>query len=324
MRTGCAIIQHMHTLNPDRRVGAFDDMVRIEAATFLMGSDRGYPEERPRRKVAVDAFLIDRTPVTNRQFAAFVAATGHVTFAEIAPDPRDYPGVPPELCAAGSAVFIRPDGPVPLDDHAAWWQYVIGANWRQPEGEGSSIAGLEDHPVVHIAHQDALAFADWAGKSLPTEAEWELAARGGLDGREYAWGDELAPEGRVLCNHWHGEFPWQDLKPPAAARTTPVGAFPANGFGLVDMIGNVWEWTDDWYGNPPAAAKACCVPRNPRGALREDSIDMAAGASMPRKVLKGGSHLCAPNYCERYRPSARIPQPLDTTTGHLGFRCVVR
>ncbi len=300
-------------------------MVRVPAATFSMGSDTAYEEERPRRRVAVDGFWIDRTPVTNNQFAAFVAATGYVTLAEIAPDPGMYPGLQPEQCVAGSAVFVAPAGPVPLSQPDAWWRWVIGANWQHPAGPRSSIEGIGDHPVVHIAHQDAAAYARWAGKSLPTEAEWELAAGGGLDGTAFPWGEELAPDGKGMCNHWHGEFPWQDLKPPGAARTSAVGSFPPNCYGIVDMIGNVWEWTDDWYGlAQPNSGRACCVPRNPRGSSRDDSIDHDWGGAVPRKVLKGGSHLCAPNYCERYRPSARIPQPVDTTTSHVGFRCVLR
>ncbi|KVR69103.1 gliding motility-associated lipoprotein GldK [Burkholderia cepacia] len=303
-------------------------MVFVEAATFWMGSDNHYPEEQPVRQVKVDSFWIDETPVTNRQFADFVEATGYVTLAETALDPRDYPGVAPELCLPGSAVFHPPGQRVSLSQPYAWWRYVAGANWRHPLGPSSSIDKLDEHPVVHVAYEDAVAYVNWAGKSLPTEAQWELAARGGLDRAVYAWGDALMPDGLAMCNFWHGEFPWQCLKPEGPARTSPVWQFPANGFGIFDMIGNVWEWTDDWYGQPARAAatgKACCVPRNPRGANLEDSFDPdSPDTPTPRKVLKGGSHLCAENYCQRYRPAARIPQTIDTTTSHVGFRCVMR
>lgn len=292
-----------------------------------MGSDRFYPEERPRRPVRVDAFWIDETPVTNRQFAAFVAATGYRTFAEIAPDPADYPGMPIEMAQAGSLVFERPQGPVDPNDFAQWWKFRWGAKWNQPLGEHSSIEGLEDHPVVHIAYADAEAYATWAGKSLPTEAEWEYAARAGVDA-EFAWGDELAPEGRMLANYWQGEFPHENRLLDGWERTSPVRTFAPNTFGLYDMIGNVWEWTSDWYALPAVEKKhsgSCCVPANPRGGTEQQSYDSQMSAMrIGRKVLKGGSHLCAPNYCQRYRPAARYAQPIDTSTSHIGFRCVLR
>lgn len=303
-----------------------DGMIRIEGRTFDMGSDRFYPEEAPVRRVRVDGFWIDATPVTNRQFAAFVRATGHVTDAEIAPDPRDYPGMAADMAKAGSLVFEAPRGPVSLDQPLSWWTFKFGANWRRPLGKGSSTLSLQDHPVVHVSWRDAAAYAAWAGKALPTEAEWELAARGGLDGADYAWGDELAPEGRMMCNYWQGEFPRQNLRLDGFERTSPVRRFPANGLGVYDMIANVWEWTGDWYGQPQAGkGDSCCVPANPRGGPEEGSGDPAQPhIAPPRKVLKGGSHLCAENYCHRYRPAARIPQTVETATSHIGFRCVVR
>jgi formylglycine-generating enzyme len=307
-------------------------MKRLTGGVFTMGSDKFYPEERPRRRVRVDPFWIDETPVTNRQFGEFVRQTGYRTFAETPPNPRDYPGMPAHMARAGSLVFDRPPGRVDLRDFQLWWTFRFGAMWRQPLGpesldERSSIAELADHPVVHIAYQDAEAYADWAGKSLPTEAEWEYAARGGLDA-EYAWGDELAPGGRMLANYWQGEFPWENRLLDGWERTSPVRSFPTNGYGLHDMIGNVWEWTCDWYATPAAEVKpsgSCCIPANPRGGRREQSYDPATPALRTgRKVLKGGSHLCAPNYCQRYRPAARYAQPIDTTTCHVGFRCIVR
>ena len=303
-------------------------MVFIPGGAFAMGSDRAYPEEAPVRQVSVDPFWIDETPVTNARFAEFVAATGHVTFAEIAPDPKQYPGMPPEMARAGSLVFEKTAGPVDLASGAVpWWHFRFGANWRSPLGPGSSIVGIEDHPVVHVAASDAEAYAKWAGKALPTEAEHEFAARGGLEGREYAWGDELAPDGRMLANYWQGRFPFANTCEDGWLRTSPVRAYPANGYGLYDMIGNVWEWTADWYGEPRVERKArgsCCIPANPRGGTRGGSIAKGDRARMPRRVLKGGSHLCAEDYCRRYRPAARYPQPVDTTTCHVGFRCVFR
>jgi formylglycine-generating enzyme required for sulfatase activity len=208
-----------------------------------------------------------------------------------------------------------------------WWQFLAGANWRHPQGPDSSIAGREHHPVVHVAYADAEKYAAWAGKTLPTEAEWEYAARGGLEDQPYAWGDDLTPGGRHMANVWQGQFPWQNLAQDGFAGTSPVDTFPPNGFGIQDMIGNVWEWTSDWYQprHPAEAQKTCCIPRNPRGGQAEGSYDRCQPAiRIPRKVLKGGSHLCAPNYCRRYRPAARFPEPVDTSTCHVGFRCIVR
>ena len=303
------------------------DMVWVPGATFRMGSDDHYVEERPVHRVAVDGFWMDRSPVTNARFAAFVADTNHTTYAELPPRAEDYPGALPHLMHPGSLVFSPPTRPVRMDHMGQWWRFVIGADWRHPHGPDSSIEGLERHPVVHLAYSDAEAFARWEGKELPTEAEWELAARGGLDGAPFAWGSEFAPNGRFLANTWQGPFPYENTNADGWSGTSPVGEFPPNAFGLYDMIGNVWEWTSDWYSerHEADAAKACCIPKNPRGAPMMQSFDrMTPNIKIPRKVIKGGSYLCAPNYCQRYRPAARIPEPIDTSTCHLGFRCVLR
>jgi formylglycine-generating enzyme required for sulfatase activity len=301
-------------------------MVRLEGGLFWMGSDRHYPEEAPARMVRVGAFAIDETPVNNDQFAAFVAATGYVTQAEITPKPEDYPGARPEYLHPGSAVFLPPRAVSPFDGPLPWWHYVAGANWRHPYGPESSIEGLGDHPVVQVCHADAAAYAAWAGKTLPTEAEWEFAARGGLEAADFAWGDELTPGGRHMANTWQGRFPHENLGEDGYARTSPVRAFPPNGYGLYDMIGNVWEWTEDWYAERAGthSARPCCGPGSASKVTREESIDPTDPARIPRKVLKGGSHLCAPNYCRRYRPAARQPEAIDTATTHIGFRCVIR
>lgn len=298
------------------------DMVWIPGGRFAMGSDRYYPEEAPVHHVTVDGFWMDRHPVTNRQFAAFVAATGYLTLAERSADPTLYPAAPPEMLAPASSVFIKPDAPVPLFNAYQWWHYVEGACWRRPQGREVDLPA--DHPVVHIAFEDAEAYCRWAGKDLPSEAEWELAARGGLDGADFVWGSELTLDGVHMANTWQGTFPHENLAEDGFEGTSPVGAYPANGFGLFDMAGNVWEWTSDWYGAHGLPQKACCAPLNPRGGEMSSSVDPNAPAPVPRKVTKGGSHLCAPNYCQRYRPAARIAQPIDTSTSHLGFRCIVR
>jgi sulfatase modifying factor 1 len=302
-------------------------MVWVPGGTFRMGSDRHYPEERPSHAATVDGFWIDRSPVTNRQFKAFVDATGYRSWAEIPPDPKDYPGALPHMLRPGSLVFTVPKGPVDLRDWSQWWGFRFGADWRHPYGPTSSLAGFYDHPAVHVAYRDAEAYAAWAGKELPSEAEWEFAARGGLDGADYAWGDEFAPGGKSMANTWHGEFPCERRNVRGNRRTSPVGAFPANGYGLYDMIGNVWEWTADWFapGHGEAPAHSCCAPDTPSGTPEEASCDpMQPALRIPRKVLKGGSHLCAPNYCRRYRPAARHAHPVDTSTSHIGFRCIVR
>ena len=299
----------------------------VPGGTFRMGSDKHYPEEAPVHRVTVDGFWMDVTPVTNRRFREFVEATGYVTFAEVAPSPKDYPGALPHMLKAGSLVFDPPGHPVDLRNFANWWSFKFGANWRRPYGKGSSIRGLDNHPVVHIACRDAEAYAAWAGKELPTEAEWEYAARGGLDQVEFAWGDDLTPGGCRMANTWQGSFPHQNLAADGYERTSPVEAFPPNGYGLYDMIGNVWEWTSDWYSSVHTAdaPKACCIPENPRGGPEVGSYDPCQPRiKIPRKVVKGGSHLCAPNYCRRYRPAARHAQPVDTSMSHVGFRCITR
>ena len=301
-----------------------DGMRLIRGGEFLLGSDRHYPEEGPTHRVRLEDFWIDETPVTNAQFAKFVASTNYVTTAEKPPNAADYPGILPDMLQAASLVFVPPSGPVALTDFS-WWHMIPGADWLHPRGPTDSIDGRECHPVVHISFEDAEAFALWAGKALPSESEWEVAARGGLEGADYAWGSALEPDGRRLANYWQGEFPWRNIAPRNQQSTSAVRSFPANGYELYDMIGNVWEWTSDWYGDHKPPSRGCCVPVNPRGGSEAGSYD----ADMPdfqigRRVLKGGSHLCAPNYCQRYRPSARLAQPVDTSTSHVGFRCIVR
>ncbi|MEA2719501.1 MAG: formylglycine-rating enzyme [Candidatus Eremiobacteraeota bacterium] len=297
-----------------------DGMVEIAGGEFWMGSESFYPEERPVRRERVEPFSIDRRHVTNDDFARFVEATGYVTVAERPLELGDVPGAAVQTYPAGSLVFRQTPGPVNLGDSHNWWVYVPGAQWRHPQGPESSLEGIGDHPVVHVAYEDADAYARWAGKALPTEAEWEFAARGGLDRKPFTWGDELEPGGAIMANTWQGEFPWQNTKRDGFERTSPAGAFPANGYGLYDMAGNAWEWTCDWYGDNDGSAPSspCCSPE-------ERSYDAGAPEiRIPRKVLKGGSHLCAPNYCLRFRPAARMPQMIDTGMSHLGFRCVRR
>ena len=290
-----------------------------------MGSDGHYPEEAPEHAVTLSGFWIDRHPITNQQFARFVDDTKYVTLAERVPDGDDYPGAKPELLVAASTVFVKPAHRVDMGNPYNWWTWVPGADWRHPQGAGSSLAGLAKHPVVHVAFEDALAFAEWAGKDLPTEAEFEYAARGGREGTEFAWGDEFAPGGRQMANTWQGEFPHENLMTDGFEGTSPVGSFPANGYRLFDMIGNVWEWTTDWYEAAHTVENGCCGDVDPKGGLQERSFDPAMPEiEIPRRVIKGGSHLCAPNYCRRYRPPARMAQAVDTSTSHLGFRCVIR
>ena len=314
-----------------------EGMVWVPGGELTMGADDQYPEEAPAHRVAVDGLWMDRFPVTNAAFAEFVDATGYVTLAERTPDPADYPGARPELLVPASAVFRKPRRGTPLRDIYDWWIHTPGAGWRHPRGPQTSLKGLDSHPVVHVAWPDVEAYAGWAGKELPTEAEWERAARGGLDGAEFAWGDELEPGGRHMANVWQGEFPVDNRCLDGFEHTSPMRAFPPNAYGIFDMIGNVWEWTADWYQDHSEITHACCTVSNPLGAAAGDRLSerpqcSERGPSGPApeapgagcKVMKGGSHLCAPNYCRRYRPAARMPQAVDTSTSHLGFRCVVR
>lgn len=295
-------------------------MTWVPGGVFRMGSAGFYPEEAPVRGVRVDGFWIDPHPVTNARYASFVQATGYVTVAERPLDAADFPGAPPENLVPGSMVFQRTSGPVDLRHLSQWWAWTPGASWRHPYGPRTEPHG--DHPVVHIAHEDAQAYATWAGVELPTEAEWEYAARGGLDQAPYTWGPEPEQPGERLANYWHGDFPWR--AEPGYGTTSPVGSYPANGYGLYDMAGNVWEWTTDWY-TERRDDQPCCAPENPRGGTIEDSFDPAQPQfRIPRKVIKGGSHLCADSYCRRYRPAARRPQMIDTGMSHIGFRCVTR
>ena len=308
------------------------DMIFIPGGTFLMGSNKHYQEEAPAHTATVDGFWMDKYAVTNQQFEEFVNETNYVTVAECPPRAEDYPGAKPELLRPASVVFQKPRGRVDLRNHYNWWTYVAGAHWKHPEGPKSSIKHRMLHPVVHIAYEDAEAYARWIGKVLPSESEWEFAARGGLDGATYAWGDEFAPNGKQMANTWQGEFPWQNLLIDGYEGTAPVGQFPPNGYGLYDMIGNVWEWTTDWYtphplhdpGDAPPQT-SCCGAALARDKRREESYDPALpNIKIPRRVIKGGSFLCAPNYCRRYRPAARMAQPVDTSTCHVGLRLVLR
>ena len=295
-------------------------MRRIESGTFAMGSDEFYPEERPVHRVSVDAFWIDEHPVTAADYRRFVRETGYTTVAERPLDAADYPDADPELLVPGSLVFRKTSGPVELNDVRNWWEYVPAAYWKRPAGPGSTINGRDRHPVVQVAYEDAEAYATWAGKSLPTEAEWEYAARGGLDGARFAWGDDEVPNGARMANTWQGDFPWHNSKDDGFEGTSPVGSFDPNGYGLFDMCGNVWEWTSDFFRmrHDDEVERPCCVPLNPRVSVPQSA------EPIPRRVIKGGSHLCAPNYCLRYRPAARQGETVDTSTGHIGFRCVVR
>jgi formylglycine-generating enzyme required for sulfatase activity len=291
-----------------------EGMVWVPGGTFWMG-DPGFNDAPPHR-VSVDGFWMDKTEVTNARFARFVAATGYVTVAERAPDPKDFPGVPPEDLKAGSLVFTPPAAPVDLREHYQWWRYVPGADWRHPEGPGSSIEGKDDLPVVQVCYDDAIAYAKWAGKRLPTEAEWEFAARGGLDRKPYGWGDEQKPGGKWPANIWQGQFPGENTAEDGFPRAAPVGSFAANAFGLHDMAGNVWEWCADWY-RPDYYGVS--PPHNPTGP--NDSFDpMEPG--LPKRVQRGGSFLCSDLYCVRYKPGTRGKGEVTSGASHVGFRCV--
>ena len=305
-------------MSPDTRHG--HRMVHLDGGTFTMGSDDFYPEESPAHEVTVGAYAIDAHPVTNAQFRAFVEATGHVTTAELAPRPEDYAGARPELLVPGSAVFVPPPGPVDLRNPGQWWAYVPGADWRHPTGPASSIDGKDDHPVVQVTYDDALAYAGWAGLALPTEAQWEHAARGGLVAQPWAWGADKLVDGAVPANMWTGAFPWRSDRPGGAWGTVPVGTYPPNGFGLFDVCGQVWEWTTDWW-QAGHVKGACCAPKVDPTGPDGPRFDPQA-PTIAQRVLKGGSFLCADDYCMRYRPSARIAESVDTSTCHVGFRCV--
>ena len=272
-----------------------DGMIAIPAGDYQVGSDRFYPEEAPVRQVSIASFEIDQAPVTNAEFLQFVDATGYQTVSERPPDPTLYPDLPPEEQIPESVVFLPPPPTVDRSEPLSWWGLIAGADWRHPQGPDTSLDGLMQHPVVHVAFEDALAYADWAGKRLPTADEWEVAARGGLVDQDYAWGSEKTPDGRWLANVWQGPFPWDNKETDGWFWTSPVGSFPANGYGLVDVCGNVWEWTSTPYAVPQGEQE--------------------------RRVIKGGSFLCADNYCHRFRPSALMGQTLDTATCHMGFRC---
>ena len=292
------------------------DSIELPGGRCRMGSTGFYPEEEPVVEVEVDGFCIDRTPVTVAEYTRFTDETAYVTVAERPLDAADYPEADPAMLVEGSIVFHPTPTPVPLDDPNRWWSYVPGANWRHPWGPDSDNTERQDHPVTHVAYEDAQAYATWAEKDLPTEAEWEYAARGGLQGAVFAWGDEQNPKGELMANFWQGDFPWRNTGAKGWRGTTPVGLFAPNGFGLADVTGNVWEWTTDNFQTHDSAAdqpavSPCCAPGNRR-------------VDNPRRVIKGGSHLCAPSYCLRYRPAARQAETVDTSTSHIGFRCIRR
>jgi len=303
----------------------FPGMKWVPGGTFAMGSETHYPEEKPAGPVSVDGFWMDETTVTNRQFGEFVNATGYLTVAEKAPDPAMYPGADPALLVPGSITFDQPRRPVDMNNPMGWWAWTPGASWRHPWGPQSNLDGKEDHPVTQVAFQDADAYARWAGKSLPTEAQWERAGRGGLDGQEFAWGEGIAPGGVERMNRWIGEFPWKFRPRPNGPRkpgTVAVKSYEPNPFGLYEVTGNTWEWTSTWFSDKhEEPTSRCCAPSNPRGPGVDDSRDPASG--IPRKVIKGGSFLCAENYCSRYRPAARIPESIESSTVHISFRCIV-
>ncbi|WP_375163416.1 formylglycine-generating enzyme family protein [Herbiconiux oxytropis] len=290
-----------------------------------MGSAGHYPDEGPVHVRRVEAFQIEDHPVTNRQFAAFVRDTGYVTVAERTLDPEDFPGADPADLVPGAMVFTPTSGPVDLRDWRQWWRWVPGASWRHPLGPEAGVDAERDrpeHPVVQVSFLDAAAYAEWAGRRLPTEAEFEYAARGGLEGARFAWGDDEQPGGRLMVNQWQGRFPYRNDGAAGFVGTSPVGTFPPNGFGLFDVTGNVWEWTTDYYAPrhlPPDVGERAVADGGRPSLLAAASAE--PGSRMPRRVLKGGSHLCAPEYCLRYRPAARSPQAEDTAMTHIGFRC---
>src|SRR5579872_6042492 len=309
-----------------------NNMVWISGGTFWIGSDHGRSDEQPVHQVTLDGFWIDKNPVSNEEFARFVAATGYVTVAERKPDPKDFPSVPPEKLVAGSVVFSPPtlqevnqeraqDGlppvrEVPLDNPMAWWKYMPGADWRHPQGPDSNIRQLQKHPVVQVCWYDAMAYAKWAGKQLPTEAQFEYAERGGLDRQEYAWGSQLQANGKWMANAWQGQFPTQNKAADGFAGTSPVGSFPPNGYGLYDMAGNVWQWCADWYRPDSYLQSAAKNPIGPSSGFDPDE------PGVPKRVVRGGSFLCSDLYCSGYRAAARMKSSPDTGLSNTGFRCV--
>ena len=307
-----------------------EGMAWIPGGEFSMGcaDPRGIPhggpdpmgDARPIHRVRISGFWMDRTEVTNSQFAAFVKATGYVTVAERKPRQEDFPDAPPENLVAGSVVFTPPSDPVPLDNHLRWWAYVANADWRHPLGPDSSIEGCDDLPVVHVAYEDAEAYAAWAGKRLPTEAEWEFAARGGLSGAVYPWGDEFRPHGRWMANTWQGAFPRENTADDGHKGLAPVAQYPANAYGLHDISGNAWEWCSDWY-RPDAYATLTpgTAADNPQGP---DSSFDPQEPGQPKRVQRGGSYLCTDQYCARYIVGTRGKGEISSATNHIGFRCV--
>ena len=284
-------------------------MAWIPGGSFRMGSDHHYPEEAPSRRVSVDGFWIDSAPITNAQFARFIHATAWVTWAERSAEAGDYPGADPDMLAPASLVFTPPTRPTPVGGLGDWWTYVQGADWRHPLGPDSSLDGLDDHPVVQLSFDDISAYLAWSRTDLPTEAEWEFAARGGMDGATYAWGEELDPDGRRMANIWRGEYPHEHRVESGWERTSPVGSYPPNGYGLSDMIGNVWEWTRDWWSTRSGAVSEvrCCSTKSRSGGWEGLSDDPAlAHLKVPRRTVKGGSYLCSPSYCSRFRPAQRV------------------
>ncbi len=291
---------------------ATGETVYVRGGRYAMGSDAFYADEGPVHEETVASLFVETHLVTNTQFARFVEATGYVTTAERDLPEADFPDLSREERMAGALVFTPTKGPVSLRDWRQWWSWVPGASWRHPYGPGTGPAAesLPEHPVVQVSYEDATSYASWVGKRLPTEVEWEYAARGGREGAVYAWGDEAHPDGALMANTWQGDFPYLNTGANGWVGTSPVGSFPSNGFGLYDMIGNVWEWTSTPYTSSHGGMASCCGP------------DAGPQQSDGRRVLKGGSHLCAPEYCLRYRPAARSPQSDDTSTTHIGFRCV--
>lgn len=315
------------TIEQKEKIGP-KEMIFVPAGTFMMGSEKFYPEERPRQRATVRHFWIDKFPVTNNEFKKFVDETSYVTVAERGLRTEEFPGIPGEFLAGASMVFKKPSAPGDATDHRKYWHHIKGACWKNPEGPESTIEGRENHPVVHVAFEDVQAYARWIGKELPTEAEWEYAAKGGLEHAEFSWGNTDTQLTKPMANTWQGIFPHENLNIDGFEGTSPVGAFPPNGYGLHDMVGNVWEWTCDDYGphvSPPGfSLKKWYAGFDHTARSHNGYHDEKSPTQIPRKVIKGGSYLCAPNYSLRYRPAARQPQAIDITMSHIGFRCIRR